>query len=293
MSAGSRFAGSRFARPQIKLKQPGGKARRTAGGYGLDPAAAARASSNRPRAREPPNREPADDGPRIAEPDRGLQCVRVPAIQFDAVSFAQPTGAVIFDNLTLAVDAGEVVALVGRSGAGKTTLLRLVNRLALPQSGRVLVDGRDTREWDPIRLRRAIGYVIQDVGLFPHMTVADNIGVVPRLERWAPARIEARVGRAARARRAVAGDACRALARGAVRRAAPARRRGARARRGSRGAAHGRAVRRARSDDPRRAAAGVPRHPVPAEKDRDHRHPRHARGACRWRIASACSRRDA
>jgi osmoprotectant transport system ATP-binding protein len=130
----------------------------------------------------------------MAEPDRGLQCVRVPAIQFDAVSFAQPTGAVIFDNLTLAVDAGEVVALVGRSGAGKTTLLRLVNRLALPQSGRVLVDGRDTREWDPIRLRRAIGYVIQDVGLFPHMTVADNIGVVPRLERWAPARIEARVG---------------------------------------------------------------------------------------------------
>jgi osmoprotectant transport system ATP-binding protein len=120
--------------------------------------------------------------------------LRVPAIQFDAVSFAQPTGAVIFDNLTLGVDAGEVVALVGRSGAGKTTLLRLVNRLALPQSGRVLVDGRDTREWDPIRLRRAIGYVIQDVGLFPHMTVADNIGVVPRLERWAPARIEARVG---------------------------------------------------------------------------------------------------
>ena len=57
--------------------------------------------------------------------------------------------------------------------------MRLVNRLALPQSGRVLVDGRDTREWDPIRLRRAIGYVIQDVGLFPHMTVADNIGVVP------------------------------------------------------------------------------------------------------------------
>ena len=79
----------------------------------------------------------------------------MPAIQFDAVSFAQPTGAVIFDNLTLGVDAGEVVALVGRSGAGKTTLLRLVNRLALPQSGRVLVDGRDTREWDPIRLRRA------------------------------------------------------------------------------------------------------------------------------------------
>jgi osmoprotectant transport system ATP-binding protein len=116
----------------------------------------------------------------------------VPAIQFEAVSYVQPTGARVFDNLTLGVEAGEVVALVGRSGAGKTTLLRLVNRLALPQSGRVLVGGRDTREWDPIRLRRSIGYVIQDVGLFPHMTVADNIGVVPRLEGWEPERIHAR-----------------------------------------------------------------------------------------------------
>ena len=116
----------------------------------------------------------------------------MPAIQFDAVSYTQPSGARIFDGLTLSVDTGEVMALVGRSGAGKTTLLRLVNRLALPQSGRVLVDGRDTREWDPIRLRRSIGYVIQDVGLFPHMTVADNIGVVPRLENWDPSRIQAR-----------------------------------------------------------------------------------------------------
>ena len=116
----------------------------------------------------------------------------MPAIQFDAVTYVQPSGVRIFDNFTLAVEAGEVVALVGRSGAGKTTLLRLVNRLAVPQSGRVLVDGRDTREWDPIRLRRSIGYVIQDVGLFPHMTVAGNIGVVPRLEGWDPARIQAR-----------------------------------------------------------------------------------------------------
>ncbi|HEU4889963.1 MAG TPA: ATP-binding cassette domain-containing protein [Vicinamibacterales bacterium] len=118
--------------------------------------------------------------------------LRVPAIQFDAVSYTQPSGARIFDELTLGVDAGEVLALVGRSGAGKTTLLRLVNRLAMPQSGRVMVGERDTREWDPIRLRRSIGYVIQDVGLFPHMTVADNIGIVPRLENWEPSRIQAR-----------------------------------------------------------------------------------------------------
>ena len=116
----------------------------------------------------------------------------MPAIQFDAVTYSQPSGVRIFDELTLGVDAGEVLALVGRSGAGKTTLLRLVNRLALPQSGRVIVGERDTREWDPIRLRRSIGYVIQDVGLFPHMTVAGNIGVVPRLENWEPSRIQAR-----------------------------------------------------------------------------------------------------
>ena len=87
-----------------------------------------------------------------------------------------------------------MLALVGRSGAGKTTLLKLVNRLLLPDAGAVFVEGRDTREWEPIRLRRRVGYVLQDVGLFPHMTVADNIGVVPRLEGWPPERVAARVG---------------------------------------------------------------------------------------------------
>jgi osmoprotectant transport system ATP-binding protein len=115
------------------------------------------------------------------------------AIEFDRVGYVQPSGVRVLDALTLAIQRGEVIALVGRSGAGKTTLLRLINRLALPQHGRVLVGGRDTREWDPIALRRSIGYVIQDVGLFPHMTVAGNIGVVPRLERWDSARIAARV----------------------------------------------------------------------------------------------------
>ncbi|PYR09252.1 MAG: ABC transporter ATP-binding protein [Acidobacteria bacterium] len=85
-----------------------------------------------------------------------------------------------------------LLALVGRSGAGKSTLLKLVNRLLLPVSGAVIVEDRDTRDWDPIRLRRRIGYVLQEVGLFPHMTVASNVGVVPRLEHWAEDRVAAR-----------------------------------------------------------------------------------------------------
>jgi osmoprotectant transport system ATP-binding protein len=115
------------------------------------------------------------------------------AIAFDRVTYVQPSGVPVLDAFTLDINRGEVIALVGRSGAGKTTVLRLINRLALPQKGRVLVGGRETAEWDPIALRRSIGYVIQDVGLFPHMTVAGNVGVVPRLERWEPARIQARV----------------------------------------------------------------------------------------------------
>jgi osmoprotectant transport system ATP-binding protein len=118
----------------------------------------------------------------------------VAQIRFDDVSFKRPGGRVVFDHFSLTVETGATLALVGRSGAGKSTALKLVNRLLLPDSGRVLVDGRDTRTWDPVRLRRSIGYVIQDVGLFPHMTVAANIGLVPRLDAWDPDRIAKRVG---------------------------------------------------------------------------------------------------
>jgi osmoprotectant transport system ATP-binding protein len=105
------------------------------------------------------------------------------AIEFADVTFSRPRLRVL-DHFNLAVESGRVLAMVGRSGAGKSTLLKLVNRLLLPDSGAVRVDGRDTREWDPITLRRKIGYVLQDVGLFPHMDIAANVAIVPRLAGW-------------------------------------------------------------------------------------------------------------
>src|ERR1700732_5383594 len=99
----------------------------------------------------------------------------------------------IVNEINFAVTSGETLVLLGRSGSGKTTLLRLINRLLTPTDGQVLVGARLTTEWDPIRLRRGIGYVIQDAGLFPHFTVAENVALVPTLEKWDSARIDARV----------------------------------------------------------------------------------------------------
>ena len=104
-------------------------------------------------------------------------------ITFEEVWCAR--GAVpVLRNLSLSIESGETVALVGRSGAGKSTALKLINRMLEPDRGRVLVDGRDTRTWDPTALRRRTGYMLQEVGLFPHMSVSRNVGVVPKLLRW-------------------------------------------------------------------------------------------------------------
>jgi osmoprotectant transport system ATP-binding protein len=113
-------------------------------------------------------------------------------IEFDNVSYVLPSGRTLLANLNLQVAQGEVLVLLGRSGSGKTTTMKLINRLIDPTSGEVRVEGKPTVEWDPIRLRRRIGYVIQEIGLFPHLTVEENVGVVPRLEGWATERIHVR-----------------------------------------------------------------------------------------------------
>ena len=100
---------------------------------------------------------------------------------------------VAVDDLSVEIPAGELAVLVGPSGCGKTTTLRMINRLVEPTSGTIRVDGRDTRERSVTELRRSIGYVIQQAGLFPHLTVAENVATVPRLLRWDRARIRARV----------------------------------------------------------------------------------------------------
>ena len=102
-------------------------------------------------------------------------------------------GTVALDDLSLQVPAGTICALVGPSGGGKTTALKVVNRLIEPTAGQVLIDGKDVLREDPVPLRRRVGYVIQQVGLFPHRTIAENVATVPELLGWDRARIRDRV----------------------------------------------------------------------------------------------------
>lgn len=116
----------------------------------------------------------------------------MPFVEFRNV-FYEVAGQRILSEINFSVETGETLVLLGRSGSGKSTALKLTNGMLYPTAGEVLVEGRSTRAWDPIRLKRRIGYVIQDVGLFPHFTVARNVGLVPRLEGWAEADVERRV----------------------------------------------------------------------------------------------------
>lgn len=114
------------------------------------------------------------------------------ALEFRQVSY-RIGGNSILDNLNLSIEAGRTLVLLGRSGSGKTTALKMLNGLLFPSDGQVFVEDRATTDWDLIQLRRSIGYVIQEVGLFPHFTIGENVGLVPRLQGWPPDRVAARV----------------------------------------------------------------------------------------------------
>jgi len=120
-------------------------------------------------------------------------CNNRTAIEFRNVSYGLNGGTEVLRGLNLEIRHGETVVLLGRSGSGKTTTLKLINRLLTATEGEIWVDGRRVHEWDVIRLRRMIGYVIQEAGLFPHYTVERNIGLVPKIEGWSADRIRERV----------------------------------------------------------------------------------------------------
>jgi osmoprotectant transport system ATP-binding protein len=114
------------------------------------------------------------------------------AIKFHDVTFSLKNRPLV-SNLQFTIYQGEALVLLGRSGSGKTTTMKLVNRLLIPTQGEVLFDGLSTTQWDEIKLRRKIGYVIQEIGLFPHFTIERNVGLVPSLEGWQPKQIKQRV----------------------------------------------------------------------------------------------------
>src|SRR5947209_4423985 len=136
-----------------------------------------------------PAGEPVDRPPGV----HALDATAEPMIRLEHVAKRYPDGTVAVEELSLEVPAGAIAVLVGPSGCGKTTTMRMVNRLIEPTSGRIFVGGEDVTRTDPVKLRRSIGYVIQQVGLFPHQTVAANVATVPRLLGWDRRRTKARV----------------------------------------------------------------------------------------------------
>lgn len=114
-------------------------------------------------------------------------------IRFDQVLKRYGDGDPVVDGVTLSIERSHFVVVLGPSGCGKTTLLKMVNRLVEPTAGSIFIDGVDSKTMETTQLRRSMGYVIQQIGLFPHMTVAQNVAVVPELLRWEPSRISARV----------------------------------------------------------------------------------------------------
>ena len=102
-------------------------------------------------------------------------------------------GKTVVDQISLSIQKGEFITILGTSGSGKTTTLKMINRLIEPSSGQITFEGKDLSQLDPVSLRRQIGYVVQQIGLFPHMTIAENIGTVPKLLKWDQAKIEERV----------------------------------------------------------------------------------------------------
>jgi osmoprotectant transport system ATP-binding protein len=117
---------------------------------------------------------------------------RIDSIQFKGVTKKYGSRFAV-EELDLEIYGGELLILIGPSGSGKTSILRIINRMIEQDSGSVIINGLDTRELDPVRLRRNMGYVIQNIGLFPHMTIGENIGLVPKLEGWENDRIKERV----------------------------------------------------------------------------------------------------
>jgi osmoprotectant transport system ATP-binding protein len=115
------------------------------------------------------------------------------AVVFRHVSFRVASGKTLLADLDLSIERGETLVLLGRSGCGKTTTMRMINGLNLPTAGEVVVDGTSTLNADLIRLRRGVGYVLQEAGLFPHFTIEENVALVPKLLNWEPERVSARV----------------------------------------------------------------------------------------------------